>query len=207
MNTSRDPSPQAGAPRDWTWEPQRLSTLATPQDTTRGLFFNSMLESVRSLGDAVALARCQEALGGQSYVAFFNYPITQLLRLAGTAVQELSGRYGGPENAARMLGRRATADFLSSAVGNAVRMMAGTDIKLFLSGVQTVYRMAASYGERKVEWYGPASGHLLMRRNFLPVEYHEGVLEQLFTHYTVKNVKVRGQQTAPLDSVYEFSWE
>jgi uncharacterized protein (TIGR02265 family) len=207
MSTSRDPSPQAGAPRDWAWEPRRLSELATPQDTTRGLFFNSLLESVRTLGDEAALARCQEALGGQGYVAFFNYPVAQLLRLCGTAVEELSGRHGGPGNAARMLGRRATADFLSSAVGNAVRMMAGKDLKLFMSGVQTIYRMAASYGERKVEWRGPTSGHLLMRRNFLPVEYHEGVLEQLLTHFAVRNVKVRGQQTAPLDSVYDFSWE
>lgn len=207
MTTSRDPSPQAGATRDWTWEPQRLSALATPEDTARGLFFNSMLEAVRSLGDAAALARCQEVLGGQGYMAFFNYPVTQLLRLTGAAVEGLSGRYGGPENAARMLGRRATEDFMSSAVGNAVRMMAGKDLKLFLSSVQAVYRMGAAYGERKVEWCGPTSGQLHMRRNFLPVAYHEGVLEQFLTRFAVRNVTVRGQWTAPLDSLYDFSWE
>lgn len=184
-----------------------MSELATPQDTARGLFFNSMLEAVRGLGDEAALARCQAELGGQGFMAFFNYPIPQLLRLTGSALEALSGRYGGPENAARMLGRRATEDFMSSAVGNAIRMVAGKDLKRFLSGVQAVYRMAASYGERKVEWYGPTQGQLHMRRNFLPVAYHEGVLEQLFTHYAVRNVKVRGQQTAPLDSVYDFSWE
>jgi uncharacterized protein (TIGR02265 family) len=207
MSTSRAPSPQAGEPRDWTWELRQRGELATPQDTARGLFFNSMLEAVRALGDEAALARCQEVLGGQSHVAFFNYPVTQLVRLSGVAMEELSGRCGGPGNAARALGRKATADFLRSAVGNAVRMMAGKDIKLFMSGVQTVYRMAASYGERKVEWNGPTSGVLIMRRSFLPVEYHEGVLEELFTHYAVKNVKVRGRETAPLDSVYDFSWE
>lgn len=207
MSTSRDPSPPADVPRDWTWEPRKLGELATPEDTARGLFFNSMLESVRALGDEAAMARCQEVLGGHNPVAFFNYPITQLVRLSGAAVAELSDRYGGPGNAARMLGRRATADFLSSAVGNAVRMMAGKDIKLFMSSVQTIYRMAASYGERRVEWYGPTRGQLVMRRNFMPVEYHEGVLEELFARYAVKNVTVRGRRTAPLDSVYDFSWE
>lgn len=181
--------------------------LAPPQDTTRGLFFNSMLDAVRTLGDEAALARCQQVLGGQNFVGLYNYPVAQLVQLSEAAVHELSGRYGGPEEAARALGRRAMADFLRSTVGNAVRLMAGKDIRLFLSGVQSVYRMAANYGERTVTWHGPRSGQLLIRRSFLPVAYHEGVLEAFFTGYGLRNVKVRGQQVAPLDGTYDFSWE
>ena len=181
--------------------------LATPQDTARGLFFNSMLEAVRTLGDEAALARCQQVLGGQGFVGFYNYPVAQLVRLGEAAVRELSGRYGGPEEAARALGRKATADFLHSPVGNVVRLMAGNDLRRFLSGVQAIYRMAANYGERTVTWQGPRSGQLLIRRSFLPVEYHEGVLEALLTEYGLKNVKVRGQRVAPLDGTYDFSWE
>lgn len=207
MNTSREVPTEGGAPLDWARELEQRSLLATPQDSARGMFFNSMLESVRVLGDEAALARCQEVLGGQSFMAFFNYPMTQLLRLTGAAMRELSGRYGGPENAARALGRKAAAEFLTSTVGNAVRMMSGRDIKLFLGSVQTIYRMGTSHGERKVEWLGPRSGLLTVRRNFMPVPYHEGVLEELFSRYGLKNVKVSGRQTAPLDSTYDFSWE
>ena len=88
-----------------------------------------------------------------------------------------------------------------------MRLMVGNDIKLFLGGVQTVYRMATSYGERTVTWYGPRNGQLLIRRSFLPMEYHEGVLEELLARYGVKNVKVRGQRLSPLDGTYDFSWE
>ncbi|WP_158502205.1 DUF2378 family protein [Vitiosangium sp. GDMCC 1.1324] len=207
MSTRRDPSQQAGATRDWERDLQHRSELATPQDTARGLFFNSVLESVRALGDATSVARCQDALGGQTFVAFFNYPVAQLLRLTQVAMRELSGWYGGPENAARALGRKATADFMRSAVGNAVRMMAGKDVKLFMNSVQSVYRMAAGHGERLVEWHGPRRGHLCVRRNFMPVAYHEGVLEELLARYELKDVKVQGWQTAPLDSEYDFTWE
>ncbi|MCY1074595.1 TIGR02265 family protein [Archangium lansingense] len=194
-------------PEGWDEEMERRCELATPQDTARGLFFTSILEAVRALGDEAALARCQQVLGGQNFVGFFNYPIEQLVRLSGVATRELSGRYGGPDKAARALGRKAMVDFLASAVGNAVRVVAGKDIRLFLGSVQTIYRMAASYGERTVTWNGPRSGRLLIRRSFLPVEYHEGVLEELFTLYGVKDVKVRGQRESPLDGAYDFSWE
>lgn len=207
MSTSHEARREEGTPGGWQQELERHSELATPQDTARGLFFNSMLEAVRTLGDEAALARCQQVLGGQSFVGFFNYPVAQLVRLSGAAMRELSGRYGGPEQAARALGRKATADFLASPVGNAVRLMAGKDIKLFLGSVQTIYRMATSYGERTVTWYGPASGNLLIRRSFLPVEYHEGVLEERLSQYGLKNVKVRGQRMSPLDGTYDFSWE
>jgi len=207
MSTSDEARGVEGTPGAWERELERRGELATPQDTTRGLFFNSMLEAVRALGDEAALARCQRVLGGQGFVGFYNYPVAQLVLLSGAAIRELSGRYGGPEQAARALGRKATADFLASPVGNAVRLMAGKDIKLFLGGVQTVYRMATSYGERTVTWYGPRNGQLLIRRSFLPMEYHEGVLEELLARYGVKNVKVRGQRLSPLDGTYDFSWE
>ncbi|QRK12764.1 DUF2378 family protein [Archangium violaceum] len=198
---------EAGATRDWARELHESSLLATPQDTVRGLFFTSMLDSIRGLGNEVAVARCQEALEGHTFVPFFSYPTPLLVRLTGVAMRELSGQYGGPENAVRALGRKATADFMASAVGNTVRLVAGKDIKLLTGSVQTLYRMTSSYGERRLEWPGEKSGRLIMRRTFLPVPYHEGVVEGLVTQYGARNVRVRGRQTAPLDSVYDFSWE
>ncbi len=207
MRPSREPRMEGAAPCDWTWDLEQRSRLATPQDTVRGLFFTSILESVRLLGGEASLARCQQILENPSFVPLFNYPVSLLLRLTGAAMQELSGHYGSPESAARALGHKATEDFMKSPVGNAVRMMARQDIRLFLGSAQNIHRIATNYGDRSVEWLGPKSGRLIMRRNFMPLQYHEGVLEELLTRYGVKGVRVKGQQMAPLDSEYDFSWE
>jgi uncharacterized protein (TIGR02265 family) len=206
MSTSLEARTEERAPHDWVRELEQRCALATPEETARGLFFNSMLEAVRVLGDEAAVARCREVLGGQTFVTFFNYPITQLVRLSGAAMHELSARYGGPENAARALGRKATADFLLSPVGNAVRVLAGKDIKLFMGNMQAIYRLTANYGERTVVWLGPRNGRLIIQRSFMPPQYHEGMLEELLTQYGLKGVKVSGQQTAPLDGTYDFTW-
>lgn len=207
MSTSREAALAGAAPPDWAGELELRTVLATDQDTMRGLFLTSMLDSVQALGDEAALKRCREVLGEQQLVPFFNYPVVLLMRLTAAAIRELGGRYGGPEEALRMLGRKATEDFVSSPVGNAVRVMAGKDIKQFLSSVQTIYRMTASYGERSVTWQGPKAGCLTLRRTFLPPPYHEGVLETILTRLGARDVRVEGRQTAPLDSVYDFSWE
>jgi uncharacterized protein (TIGR02265 family) len=207
MSTSREATAKAEASPEWLRAMQERMALATPQDTARGLFFNSILEAVRSLGDEAALARCQAELGDQQPVAFFNYPVTLLLRLTAVAAQELSGRYGGAEPALKALGHKATGDFLCSPVGNAVRMVAGKDVKQLLSSVQSIYRMTTSYGERSVGWLGPKKGRLFIRHAFMPLPYHEGVLEELLLRYGSKDVWVSGQQVAPLDAMYDFSWE
>ncbi|WP_257452146.1 DUF2378 family protein [Archangium lipolyticum] len=207
MSTSSEASRQGGAPSDWAWELKQRAELATPRDTARGLFFTSMLESVRTLGNETALARCLEVLEGQQLVPFFNYPIPLLLRLTVTAAEELSVQYGGPEEALRAMGRKATRDFMSSAMGNAVRLLAGGDIKQMLVSMQTLYRMTASYGERRVEWVGPTRGRVIMRHCYMPVAYHEGVLQESMEYLGAKAVRVRGQRMAPLDSTFEFSWE
>lgn len=207
MSTSREAA-LAGIPLpDWGGELELRTALATEQDTARGLFLTSVLDSVQALGDEAALKRCREVLGTQQVVAFFNYPVILLMRLTAAAMRELSGRYGGPEEALRMLGRKAAQDFVTSPVGNAVRVVAGKDIKQFLSGVQTLYRMTASYGERTVTWQGPKAGRLTLRRTFLPPPYHEGVLLLMLERLGARNARVKGQQTAPLDSAYDFTWE
>ncbi|QRN95814.1 DUF2378 family protein [Archangium violaceum] len=207
MSTSREASTQGGVPSDWAWELKQRGELTTPRDTARGLFFTSMLESVRTLGNEAALARCQGVLEGQQLVPFFNYPIPLLLRLTATAAEELSGRYGGPEEAIRAMGRQATRDFLSSAMGNVVSLLAGRGIKQMLGSMQTVYRMTSSYGERRVEWLGPTRGRIVMRRCFMPLAYHEGVLLESMEYLGGRAVWVRGQRVAPLDSTFDFSWE
>jgi uncharacterized protein (TIGR02265 family) len=207
MSTSHDASAEGEAPHDWIREMESRQHLATPQDNARGLFFNGVLQTVRQLGDEAALARCQAAVGERRFLDFFNYPVAVLMRLTATATVELSARYGGPEETLRVLGRKGAEDFMTSAVANALRLLSGGDIKQLLGSVNTIYRMAANYGERTVLWQGPRSGRLIIRRSFMPVPYHEGVLEECLVRTGGRSVKVRGQQTGPLDGAYDFTWE
>jgi uncharacterized protein (TIGR02265 family) len=41
----------------------------------------------------------------------------------------------------------------------------------------------------------------------MPLTYHEGVLQEVIERLGGRDVKVRGQQTAPLDATFDFSWE
>lgn len=207
MSMSHEAARAGAAPPDWVEELELRTALATEQDTARGLFLTSVLSSVQALGDEGALERCRQVLGTQQVVAFFNYPVVLLMRLTAAATRELSGRYGGPEEALRMLGRKGAEDFVTSPVGHALRVVIGKDIKQFMSSVQTIYRMTTSYGERTVTWQGPRAGRLTIRRNFLPPPYTEGVLQVMLERLGARSVRVKGYLTAPLDSAYDFSWE
>ncbi|HEX8824815.1 MAG TPA: DUF2378 family protein [Archangium sp.] len=191
---------------DWQRELDERLTLATPGDAVRGLFFNSMLGLVRTLGDEPAMERCLEASGERRFLDFFNYPVSALLRLTYTAGHELGPRYGGFDGALRQMGQQAMVDFLGSVMGRALKHLSGQDIRALMGSIQNIYRMTLSYGTRQVVWDGPARGRLILQRNFLPFAYHEGGLRTTLDQMKAQNVKVIGRQTGPLDSEYEFSW-
>jgi uncharacterized protein (TIGR02265 family) len=194
-------------PPEWKQELERRLALATPSDTVRGLFFNSMLKLVRTLGDQSAMERCLEASGEQRIFDFFNYPISALLRVTYTAGQELSPQYGGFDEALRQMGHHAMTDFFGSLMGRTLKHMAGQDVRTLVSSIQNIYRMTMSYGERRVVWEGPRKGRLILQRNFIPFPYHEGGLRTTLAVMGSRNVRLVGRQTGPLDSEYEFSWD
>lgn len=197
----------SGGVPSWQRELDERLALTTPNDLVRGLFFNSMLGMVRTLGDAATMERCLEASGERRFVDFFNYPVSSLLRLTYTAGHELGVRYGGFEGALRRLGQQAMGDFLDSLMGRTLRHLAGQDIRTLMSNIQDIYRMTTSYGTRHLVWDGPRRGRLILQRNFIPFAYHEGGLRKTLDQMKAGNVMVVGRQTGPLDSEYTFSWE
>jgi uncharacterized protein (TIGR02265 family) len=194
-------------PVDWKQEMEQRLALATPQELVRGLFFNSMLGLVKTLGHQGAMERCLEASGEHQFMDFFQYPVSTLIRMTYTAGHELSAGYGSFEEALRRMGQQAMADFLDSAMGKTLRHMAGQDIRTLVSSMQGMYRMTTNYGERQVRWEAPCRGRLLLQRNFIPCAYHEGGLRMTLDRMGVQNVRVVGRQTGPVDSEYEFSWD
>ncbi|MFY1830744.1 DUF2378 family protein [Myxococcus fulvus] len=181
--------------------------LATRDDTARGLFFNGVLGAVKVLGGDAAVQRCLAAAGEKKYVDFFNYPVEAYLRLAFTAAQVMGPQLGGFDVALRRMGVQATTDFLSSAAGKTLLLLASNSPKRMLGNLHSGYKAAVSYGERGVTWTGDTSGVFSMKRDFMTPAYHEGVLQAVIEAVGGKQVRVSGRKTGPLDAEYTLSWQ
>jgi uncharacterized protein (TIGR02265 family) len=187
-------------------ELEHLLTLTTPVDTCRGMFFNGMLDAVRSLGGEEARARCYVAAGAKRFVDFFSYPVADFLKAVFTAADLLGSKHGGQEAVMHLLGRRATEDFHHSTVGKTMVALAGTEPHRVLNSFPNSFRAALSYGNRTVELLGGKQARFRARRDFLPLAYNEGVLTFALEQSSAKEVVVRGYQLAPLDVDYDIRW-
>lgn len=186
---------------------ERRIALATPADTTRGLFFNGVLSTVRSLGGEEVARRCQEAAGEKRFVDFFSYPVAGFLRLLREVSRELGGQLGGLEAAQRRMGLQAARDFFSSMAGRTLLLLAGGDVERVLTSVPAGYRMAVSYGEREVKITGPRAAVVLMRGEFMLPAYTEGVLRAVLESAGARNARVEASPVGELSTEYALTWE
>ncbi len=186
---------------------ERRIALATPQDTTRGLFFNGALAAVRSFGGEAVAQKCMEAAGEKRFVDFFSYPVTSFLKLSLAASQALGGQLGGFEATQRRLGMQATRDFFSSMAGRTLLLLAGEDPTRVLANLPSGYRTAVSYGERTVTMTGPKTAQVVMRRDFMLPAYNEGVLLAVMEAALVQNPRVVARPVSTLDTDYELAWD
>lgn len=191
---------------DWHQDWHQRVNQSSPGDTARGLFFNGTLDAVRTLGGEELMRRCLDACGQDRFVDFFNYPISMQLRIISTAMETLEKRYGSADEALRHLGRRSAQDFLESTAGRMMVRLAGGDPKRLLSSIPSAYRVSMSYGQHSIQWTGPRSGRLVMKREFMPHPVHAGVVSALLDVAGAREVKVVSRQTGPLDSECEFTW-
>lgn len=186
---------------------QRIA-LANPSDTCKGMFCNGLFHAVQRTQGAAALDAFKVIAKGQKFVDFFNYPIAEFLPLAWAAAELVGGGNspGALEAGIRSLGRQATDDFLGTAVGKTLLMLAGTDPRRMMNSLASGYKTAVSYGTRSVTWKTPTQCIFSMRRDFMPHPYHEGVLLQVLTAIGGKLVQAKGQRVGLLDTDYEISW-
>ncbi len=185
----------------------RRLAMAAPCDTARGTFLRTTLEAVRCLGDEDAVRDCQRASGEDKLVDFFIYPVTANLRMVFSAARLLEQRCGGLDEALRALGYRAADGFLCSAAGMALQLLANGDVKRLVDHLPAMYRASVSFGSRSLVWTGPTSGRFLMRREFMPYPFLEGMLMGVLDKVSARDAQVRGRQLSTLESEYEISWE
>lgn len=203
---SSESNPSSDAAYDAEQDLQQRLLLATPQHTTRGFLFTSLIRVVRELGeDESVVQRCVAASGEKSFVEFFNYPTRSLLLMLAAAARALSGRFGSFEEALRQMGFKAGASYMETPVGRTALQQAGGS-QQFMIALQTLYWVLTTYGKPSVTWTGPNSGVLAVQRTFMPLAYHEGGAWAIARKLGLKLVSVRARRTGELSIELEVTW-
>lgn len=185
---------------------RRLSRVR-PGDTTRGLFFKAVLDSVRQLGSEAAAQQCLEESGEKRFVELFNYPMGTLLRMSYVGARLLSDETRSFEEVMRQLGYLSAKSFTHSMMGKLMLRLVVGDARRLLDTLPSAHRLNTSTGECKVRWTGHTSAIVLITRDFLPHPYTEGSLQGAFESAKLRGLTVRAWPTPSLDNEYELSWE
>ncbi|WP_223639864.1 TIGR02265 family protein [Corallococcus sp. EGB] len=188
------------------WHLTERCLAATPEDGARGMFFLGVVKVVGFLQGEEAGATCLAASGLKDLSAADLYPVTHFLPMVAEATWLLRPQLGDWAQALRYIGTQATVDFLSSMFGRELMQAAGRNPWRMLQHMAEGYRAAVSYGERSVLWTGDHSARFVMRRDFMPTPYHEGVLQAALEAVGAQDVQVHGRQLSLLDTEYDVSW-
>ncbi|MCK8501438.1 MULTISPECIES: TIGR02265 family protein [Myxococcus] len=188
------------------WELEQRRLAATEDDQARGMFFRGALHVIAFLGGEGSVARCKGVAGVWEINPFQLYSVSRYLRMVSTAARLLAPRQGGFDEVLERMGAQATVDFLASLFGRELLAESAGSPRLLLESLGDAYRMAVSYGERYPVWTGERSARFIMRRDFMPAAYHEGVLRGALEAVGARDVCVSGRQVALLDSEFELSW-
>ncbi|MBI5546397.1 MAG: DUF2378 family protein, partial [Deltaproteobacteria bacterium] len=162
-------------------------SLCSDADTARGMFFNGVLQVVKSACGEDARNRCLLATGEDSFVDVFMYPVKSFLPMAWAAVRELGV---AEADGLRRLGRQSAADFFSSMSGKTLIALAGQNPRRLAGTIPAAYKAAVSYGDRQITWTGDRACKLVVKRDFMPHPYHEGVVAAALEAMGGKSVKV-----------------
>jgi uncharacterized protein (TIGR02265 family) len=197
------PPQPVGSQEELQW---RLS-LVDPSASVRGVVFNSVLETVRQLGEERAVEQCLRAAGERRFMDFFNYPLGSLIQMTYSAARLLEDKYGGFEQAVWHMGHQAAASFYASAAGRTVMLLARGGPTRLLHAIVPAFQLTRKDAEVSARLTGPRSALFIYNHDFLPRPYTHAGLEATFATAQVQGVKIRARPTGPLDTVYELSWE
>ncbi len=191
---------------------ERLS-MATDEDTCKGMFFNGVLSATKALLGVEAQAQVQSTLLEKKYVDFFNYPIATFLPAAFTAAKLIQNSTKEPslgtgfDSAIRRLGEQAIVDFLGTPVGRTLVTVSAGEAKRLMRAAPIAYKTAVSYGTRETVVLTDTSCIFKVRRDFMPHAYHEGVFLAVLRALGCVEVSVRGQKLGLMDADYFISWK
>jgi uncharacterized protein (TIGR02265 family) len=129
------------------------------------------------------------------------------MRVNAAAAWELAPGCGGWDAAQRLLGLRAATDLLTCAAGRALLLLSRCETRRLVGNLPSAYRAAVNHGDRSVVWEGMSRGRVIMRRDFMPCAFHEGLMRGVLESTKARGVEVVGTRVDVLDSEYVLSWE
>jgi uncharacterized protein (TIGR02265 family) len=183
-----------------------LKAAATPEDTCKGLNYSTLFDFARAeLGPKAH--REVDPLGKGERVEFFNYPIVPYLDAAWNLHERLAPRHGSAELVLFALGKRTVDRFLESTLGKTIFAISGRDPRRILSAGPAAVRSTVSYGERKMTFLGERQARFTVRRDFMPSEFHRGVIVAALSATDARNPRVTARETGFMDSEYEIAWD
>ncbi|QRK05763.1 DUF2378 family protein [Archangium violaceum] len=185
---------------------QRLA-LATPEDTTRGLFINGVLEAVRQLGGEPAVQHCLAQSQEKRFMDLFNYPFSRMLQVSYAGARHLSGEARSFDEVMRQMGYVSARSFTTSRMGALMLRTIFSDPRRLVDTLPVAHRMNTSSGECTVRWVGFNKALVRITRQFLPAAYTEGSLQGSFEAARVRGLTVHVHSTSLLDHEYELSWD
>ncbi|WNG36269.1 DUF2378 family protein [Archangium violaceum] len=184
---------------------QRLA-LVTPEDTTRGLFINGVLEAVRQLGGEPAVQHCLAQSQEKRFMDLFNYPFAKLIRVSYAGARHLSDESRSFDEVMRQMGYVSAKSFAASRMGALMLRTIFSAPRRLVDTLPVSHRMNTSSGECTVQWTGVNSAVVRITRQFLPPSYTEGSLQGSFEAARVQGLTVRIHSISLLDNEYELSW-
>lgn len=181
--------------------------LIPPDDVVRGYFFNCILERIQRRGDTALLRRCLDTTGHDKFIAYFNYPMSAMLRLLYIAAEALKEEAGSFEKALEELGRGAAQDFMRHSVGKTLMLMAGRSPKRLADTMSAAYGTGWQHGRGTVSWPGPSQCTAYIHGNVVPAPYFEGIFREIFGATEAMGLKVEGRQVGLSETEYDISWD
>jgi len=152
-----------------------------PSATVKGMFLAGLLDLVAAARRGVDLSRVA-GLRPRRYVAFFDYPMADFLRLQVGAAQILHPGVPLGEGI-RRLGWRSHDSLLGSHVGKTLFGVLGRDAEALLLQIPKAHKLTSSCGTFTAEATAP--GRVLLHAHDMPLflgSYHVGVIEGVLRH-------------------------
>jgi uncharacterized protein (TIGR02265 family) len=173
--------------------------------TTKGLFFANVLDRTRGRVEAAELAR-EAGIEHRRYVAFFDYPYADILRLmtAGAVVMYPTL---APGAAVRKLASTTYEALLGSHVGRVLFAALGIDVEAILLTGPRAYSLACNFGDVRATRVGERRVRYEFRDFPALISTQQlGVVEGAIAYYG-HTPKVEVEQRSLADATFDVTWE
>jgi serine/threonine-protein kinase len=200
-------SPSAFRAPDFTAPVDLEAHLAAllPGTTVKGMFFAGLVDLCTKAGRGLDLSRASP-VRPRRYVAFFDYPMADLLRLQVAVAQVLHPDVPLREGL-RRLGRTAPDDLLGSHVGKTIFGVLGRDPETLLLHIPKAHRLTSNCGTFTAERATP--GRVLLHARDMPAFldcYQVGMIEGVLRHSRAQG-RVHVASAGIADATFEITLE